>query len=76
MVSTCLRVKNSAPAEKATEMSHVSTQTEPVRKETSAEAVGCNVCPDPISGEKVSACTRCAQVDDLIRQVAELHKTI
>ena len=75
MVGTCLRVKTSVSTEKAPEMSDASTQTELVRKETSVQTVGCNECPDPSPGEKVSTCKRCAQVDDLLRQVAELQKT-
>ena len=65
MVSTPLRVKTSVSTEKAPEMSDASTQKELLRKETSVQMVGCNECPDPSPGEKVSTCKRCAQADDL-----------
>ena len=51
-------------------------QAEPVRKETPVQAVGCRGCPDPSLGEKVRTCTRCAQVDGLLRQVAESQATV
>ena len=76
MVGTCLRVTTSVSTEKAPEMSDASTQTELVRKETSVQTVGCNECPEPSPGEKVSTCKRCAQVDDLLHQVAELQGTV
>ena len=38
--------------------------------------VAYNECPDPSPGEKVSTCKRCAQVDDLLCQVAELQETV
>ena len=76
MVGTHLRVKTSVSTEKAPEMSDASSQMELVRKETSVQTVGCNECPDPSPGEKVSTCKRCAQVDDLLCQVAELQETV
>ena len=57
-------------------MSDDSTQMELVTKETSVQAAGCSKCPDPSSGALVSACTRCRQVEDLMRQVAELQETV
>ena len=76
MVSTLLRVKTSVSTEEAPEMSDASTQTELVRKETSVETVGCNECPEPSPGEKVSTCKRCAQADGLLHQVAKLQETV
>ena len=75
-MGTHLRVKTSVSTEKAPEMSDASTQMKLVRKETSVQTVGCNECPDPSPGEKVSTCKRCAQVDDLLHQVAELQGTV
>ena len=76
MVDTRFRVKTSVSTEKAPEVSNASTQTELVRKEISVQTVGCNECPDPSPGETVSACKRCAQVDDLLCQVAKLQETV
>ena len=76
MVGTRLRAKTSIPMEKAPEISDASTQMELVRKVASVQVVGCNECPDPSAGVKVSTCTRCAQVDDLLHQVTELQETV
>ncbi|GAB0210389.1 hypothetical protein GRJ2_003504700 [Grus japonensis] len=77
MVDTRLRAKASVPTENISpEMSDASTQMELIRKETSVQAVGCSECQDPSPGEKVSTCARCAQIDDLLRQVAELQETV
>jgi len=76
MVGTNLRAKTRVPTEKTPVMSDASTQTELVRKETPVQVVGCSECPDPSSGAKVSPCIRCAQVEDLLRQVAELQETV
>lgn len=65
MVGIGLCGQNSAPAGKALEMCHASTQTEQMRKEIT----------DRSPEEKASVCTRCAQVDDLAPQVAELQET-
>lgn len=57
-------------------MSDASTQTELVRKNNSVQMVGWKECPDP-SGEKVSTCKSCVQVDGLLlHQVAELQKRV
>ena len=76
MVSTHCRPNTSVIMAKAPERSDASTQMELVRMDASVQAVGCNECPDPSPGVKVSTCTRCAQVDDLLRQVAELQDTV
>ncbi|GAB0175625.1 hypothetical protein GRJ2_000027700 [Grus japonensis] len=76
MVGTRLRAKTSVSAEKAPEMSEALTQTELVRKETPVQIVDCNKCPDPSPGEKGSTCKRCAQVGDVLHQVAELQETV
>lgn len=38
--------------------------------------VGCTECPDPSPGAKVSACTKCGQVDDLLHQVTMVQETV
>ena len=76
MVGTHLGVKTSVSTKKAPEISDASTQMELVGKETSVQMVGCNQCPDPSPGEKVSTCERLAQVDDLLHQVAHLQETV
>ena len=73
MVDAHLRAKTSVPMEISPEMSDASTQQERGRKETSLQAVGCSECLDLSPGKKISTCTRCTQVDDLLHQVAELH---
>ena len=62
--------------EKAPEMPDASAQVELGRKEATVQAVGCSKCPDPSPGEKVNNCRRCAWVDDLLCQVAELQETV
>jgi len=57
-------------------MSDASTRMELTRTETSVPAVGRSQCPDPSPGAKVSPCRRCAQAEDLLRQVAELQETV
>jgi len=47
-----------------------------VTKDTSVQATACSECPDPSPGAPVSVCSRCRQVEDLIRQVAELQETV
>ena len=76
MVGPHLRAETSVCTDKAPEMPYASTQTQLVRKETSVQTVGCNKCPEPSPGGKVSTCKRCAQAEDLLRQVAKLQETV
>ena len=70
MVSTRRTANTSVIMLKTPERSDAFTQME---LEASVQTVGCNVCPNPSPGKKVNTCTRCAEVDDLLRQVAELQ---
>lgn len=70
VVGTCQRAKTG----KSPEMSDAFTQTELVRKETLIQVVGCSEYLEPSLSGKVSTCTGCAQVDNLLRQVAELQE--
>lgn len=47
-----------------------------LRNETSVQAVGFKKWPDPSPGEKVSPCKRCAHIDDLLCQMAELQELV
>jgi len=76
MVGACLRSRTRAPKLGVPVMSEASTQTKLVTKETSVQAEACSECPDPSPGAQVSACTRCRQVEALMRQVAELPETV
>lgn len=58
------------------EISHAFAQMEPVRQEISVQVVDCTECQDPTPGEKISTCTQCAQVVDLLCRVAELQETV
>lgn len=61
-----LRAKLSVLIEAAPEKSDAATQTELVTKEMSVQLVASNGCPDSSPGEKAGACTKCAQVDDVL----------
>lgn len=58
----------------------VATQTEGSGKHTDIQVLGCRVCPSLLSVSNSSssgyACGRCAQVEELFSQVAELQEEV
>lgn len=76
MVGTHFRTKTGVSTEKGPKLSDASTQREPVRRETLVHAGGCNECSDPSPRGKVSTWIRCAQINDLLRQVTELQEIV
>lgn len=75
MVGTHFRAKPGVSTEKGPRLSDAYTQRELVRRETSVHAGGWNQCSDPSPRGRINTWIRCAQVNDLLRQVAELQET-
>ena len=74
VVVSHLSAKTSVHTRKSPEVPDVVTQIELVRKETLIQVVGCSEYLEPSLSGKVSTCTGCAQVDNLLQQVAELQE--
>ena len=80
MVST--RQKTVASASRAASpatVTSVATQTEGSGKHAAVQVLGCRVCPSLLSVSDSSgeyACGRCAQVEELLSQVAELREEV
>ena len=67
----------SAPSTPA--VADASTQTELLKGEAAVQASGCRMCPDLSPGAGTGsrpACKRCAQVEDILQQVAELQEVV
>ena len=58
----------------------VATQTEGLGKHAAIQVLGCRVCPSLLSVSDSSsegyACGRCAQIEELLNQVAELQEEV
>ena len=83
MVGTCLRVKAVAPAggsaPSTPAVTDASMQTELPKGEAAVQTSGCRECLDLSPGAGTGsrpACKRCAQVEDLLQQVAELQEAV
>ncbi|XP_066848127.1 uncharacterized protein [Anser cygnoides] len=81
MVSTRQKTMASASLEAFTAaVADVATQTEGSGKHTAVQVLGCRVCPSLLSVSNSSsegyACGRCAQVEELLKQVAELWEEV
>lgn len=70
------KVKASAPTDKFPEMSDAFSQVELVRKETLVQMFSYTEYFELSPGDKRSICTRCTEVGDLLRQVAELQGAV